>query len=224
MNTLISKIAGSGVALTVGATSTALAKNSSLGGGNFSSITSETQFNRIPYKFDQIFKLKSTEKEDYGMLNENTKLKWRKRLADFHINKSKVRSLIFEKLVIKPIDDLNLTSHELSHADYIRDRITKLEENKVQPFMQEFYRECRRISSFVIGQAKHSNYYETEIKKFINPGKELEDRIARYWRDAWVGCSKSGSTTSIDIGWPDRDKIIEREPAEKAWSIKNQRV
>ncbi|GCE64081.1 hypothetical protein MHSWG343_10890 [Candidatus Mycoplasma haematohominis] len=224
MSTLLSKIAGGGAALAIGATSTVLAKNNPQR-ENFLNVTSETWSNRVSYKFEDVFDLLST-KKDYSQLNSSEKQKWQRKFADFYKNRDKVRSLIFEELVIKPAHALSLSNEQLSHAQHIEDQIKKLEETnkEVQKIMQDFYQECRKVSSFIFGKTKHPNYYENEIKKFINPGEELKDRTARYWRDAWIGCSKPGSTTSIDIGWPDRDEILKQEKSSNGWNKENKRM
>ncbi|WP_216083302.1 hypothetical protein [Candidatus Mycoplasma haematohominis] len=228
MKTLLAKTAAGGTALAAASAGTFGLKNSSLS-NLFQTTTEETGWNRIAITFEESFKdLRPTEEDNYDKLTEEGKKWWKIRFSTFWANKSKIRSKRFDELVVKN-NKFDVEDPKIQHWEYqtvrqkwMFEEIERAEKIEVQQFIRDFYKECKDISQFIFGKKSDENHWRRRAEKFLEPStktdkteiqKEQEEKLARYFRDAWVACSNEGSTVGGKIvkDWPYRQEIEANE-------------
>ncbi|WP_216083432.1 hypothetical protein [Candidatus Mycoplasma haematohominis] len=192
----------------------------------FTSESHDYGWNKIGYSLKNILatNLISTDASNYELLGKEAKKEWRKRFAGTYAYKSKLRSASFYSLFPEDLFP-EAKEHKIDAVGIRKEKAEKeveqLKENeKVKDKLKKFYGICWKVSRFVKGKKSDSNYYETAALNFIsNSDTQLEEKLKRFFRDAWVSCSENGSAMvgKIDKNWPYWNEIENNEKWGGGW-------
>ncbi|GCE64051.1 hypothetical protein MHSWG343_10590 [Candidatus Mycoplasma haematohominis] len=225
MNTTLAQAAGGTTAIVAGAAATYGIKNVSTE-GDFSSESYDYGWNKMNYSLKNVLtmNLMHIDAPNYESLKEQVGKNWRTRFAETYAYKSKLRSEYFYLLFPENLFP-EASQHNIESVWYRREKAKKeveelKEVEKVKLKLKKFYNVCWKVSRFVYGKKSDPNHYKTAALEFIkNPEQQLEEKLERFFRDAWVSCSESGSATErrIDRKWPYGKEIEDNEKLGGKW-------
>ncbi|GCE64080.1 hypothetical protein MHSWG343_10880 [Candidatus Mycoplasma haematohominis] len=212
---LVVKSVVGGAVITSGAAATGGFKNYS-NSVDFSKSNKGTEQNKVLWEFKDFFSksLINADEADYDLLNSDSKEKWKTAYIDFYANKNKARSNYFYSFVSHNLftETDKLTGHYnvQSRKDKAKEEL-KNKEDQVKGYIKDFHKACWIVSKYTINSPSHKTFWETKAKELINASEKDNDRLSRYFRDAWIGCSKTGSSLSIEEEWPFKSTIYDNE-------------